>query len=351
MEPAGEPPVVVGAVERQGRRVAADIDGTTVWFESADVALVPSPEAFASAVLVAAAATGRAVQVVEPTTRRWQAGTAKILRTIDDWWGWHAPAPVSPSRRRRRRRPKVLATCFSGGADSFHVLRTATPAPSVAVTALGFDVSLSDTARCRSMENDVRAVGGALGVRSVVVRTNLLDHPLHQATDWSYTHGGPLAALGHLLSDDIGELLIAASHPVDFPRPWGSHWELDSCWSSDVTIRHTGEQRWRAEKLAVMRHDPVVQAHLRVCWEHATSEVNCGQCEKCVRTACDLLTYDGLQGFDRLPQADVLAARIDGLPPASTALIAYQRMLERSLPSDVRAAVERLVARSEGTTP
>lgn len=340
-------PVVIGPVRSEGSRVVADVDGTEVWFESDDAVLVASPEAFGSAFLLAAAAFGRPVQLTGPVTRRWRRGARRALRVADLWWGWTAPPPTPSLRRARRRADRDLAVglCFSGGADSLHALRATVPPPTVLVTVIGFDVDVDDVERAASLTADVRAVAAKTGTRSVIVRTDLRTHPLHRQTAWDRTHGGALAAVGHALAGELSTLCIAASHAYDRPHGHGSHWDLDPHWSSDVRIRHVGAERWRGEKLADLIDDPVANAHLRVCWEHRTAEVNCGRCEKCLRTAVDLLVAGGLDRFDRLPQVDVLPERLDALEHPGGSLIVFERELEHPLPEPVRRAVSDLVER------
>ncbi|MGI8938307.1 MAG: hypothetical protein ACR2JF_08875 [Iamia sp.] len=339
--------VAITDVRTDGARVVATVDGTDVWFASDDAALTPAPEVFGSAVAVAAAAHGRGLRLDAPVTDRWQQGTAQALDVVRVWWGWTAPAPVAPRPTRTvQHRSAVRGICFSAGADSFHALRFSSPPPTVLVTVLGYDVPLAEEGRAASMEADVRAVAAATGTRAVVVRTNLRDHPLHRTTDWGRTHGGALAAVGHALSGEISELAIAASYPRAHPEPWGSHWDLDPCWSSDVSIHHVGEDRWRSEKLADLSTDPVAQQHLRVCWEHRTGAVNCGWCEKCLRTACDLLVAGGLARFPRLPAAEDLPARLDALGQVGASAVVFAHLRDHDIPSELRAAVDGLLARS-----
>jgi hypothetical protein len=223
------------------------------------------------------------------------------------------------------------------------------------VTALGYDVPLADAPRCASMEEDVRAVAAATGTTAVVVRTNLREHPLHRTSRWDRTHGGALAALGHLLSGRVATLLLAASYPVEHLQPWGSHPDLDRHWSADVEVRHVGADRWRAQKLAELAGERLVADHLRVCWQHGTRDVNCGSCEKCVRTACDLLAAGGLDRFERLPSEDELPARLAALESAGGSAVVFERLLDGPgsdrLPPAVRTQIERLLVRTRSSAP
>lgn len=335
----------MGTPRRDGDRVIAEVDGHPVWFESADRRLALVPEAWASSILLAAAAHGRALWIRPAVDRRWLDGAARVLDVAEEWWGWSAPVPRAHPRPWWQRPPSTrprgvgapvrrLGLCFSGGADSFDTLLRHERRVDTLVTAIGYDTKLEDEDRAASMERSVRAVGRALDREVVVIRTNLLDHPLHRATDWSWTHGGPMAALGHLLTGHLAELVISASYPRALPAPWGSRWDLDPHWSASVRIAHAGEDRWRSEKLAGLAGEPIVQRHLRVCWEHRTPDENCGHCEKCLRTAVALLASGGLEHFTGMPQRDVLADRLRQLELPGAAQVSLGNLLAAGLPAD-----------------
>ena len=64
----------------------------------------------------------------------------------------------------------------------------------------------------------------------------------------------------------------------------------------------------RAGKLEMMADSPLVQKHLRVCFSipefdpHTGSIINCGECEKCVRTLVGLIILGKLEKFTAFPR-------------------------------------------------
>ncbi|MDR7443541.1 MAG: hypothetical protein QN208_02900, partial [Armatimonadota bacterium] len=97
-----------------------------------------------------------------------------------------------------------------------------------------------------------------------------------------------------------GRLLIAATHHQSVPRPHGSHPELDSRvrWA-EVNVVHDSNDLSRYEKIQKVLKpyfDPKPgKPALRVCLaEDPGPFLNCGRCEKCVRTIVALL----LAGMD-----------------------------------------------------
>ncbi len=94
-------------------------------------------------------------------------------------------------------------------------------------------------------------------------------------------------------------------------EPYGSHVALDHHLSSDqLQVMNAGSTMSRAEKLDMIAGMPEVQNNLRVCFKPLKFDpvsggvVNCGNCEKCVRTMVGLLITDKLKSFTTFPKLD-----------------------------------------------
>ena len=338
----------------------ADVDGSPLWFRSGSP-LRPSVEAFASAALPSSLLTDRPLELDRPVSATWLTGARAIGDVMHEWWGFHrvdpAVAAIVPDDDAAQRAPAAapaaaptrrVALCFSGGVDSFHALLTE-PGVSVLVSALGFDIPLADRTRWRAWRRSLDAIGRNTGVRVVTVATNVRTHPFASLAPWPMSHGGALAALGHLLTPGVDELLVSASYPRAMPDArWGSHWRLDHHWSSgSLRVRHVGADLWRAEKLAAIADHQLVRDHLRVCWELTSAGLNCGTCEKCVRTQLVLARLGCLDAFTVFPRRP-LGESIDRLPRLRNPDLAdvYAGFAADAAPP-VRAAVDRLLQRSE----
>lgn len=345
---------------RPGRPVVvADVDGSPLWFRSR-TPLRPAVEAFASAALPSSLLADRPLELVRPVSGTWLTGARAVGEVMHEWWGFHRPDPavagVVPDDAHGARHGArhgaphgaPTALCFSGGVDSFHALLTE-PDVSVLVSALGFDIPLHDRARWAAWRRSLDAVRRHTGLRVVTVASNVRTHPFTSQAPWPMSHGAALAALGHVLAPAIGELLVSASYPRALPDArWGSHWRLDHHWSSGaLRVRHVGAELWRAEKLAAIADHPLVRGHLRVCWELTTPDLNCGTCEKCLRTQLVLARLGVLDAFTVFPSRP-LGESIDRLPrlrnPDLTEV--YAGFAADAAPP-VRAAVHRLLQRSE----
>ena len=334
-------------------RASASVDGAEAWFESEDIPLGPSSEAFASAFLLAAADARRRLAVSEPVAADWAGGAAQVLETAHRWWGYPRLWPrldTRPVASGPQRGGESRGLCFTGGVDSFFSLLVCGGPIQCLIHAHGFDVRLEDEHRAAGMAARFREIAEATSTRLVTIRTNLRTHPAFAPVPWPRTHGGALAALGHLCAGTIDTLVISSSGTYAAPKPWGSHWELDPCWSgAGLSIEHVGAEYSRNAKLRLIAHSPLVRRHLHVCWEHRDDRLNCSRCEKCLRTRSVLAGLGVLQDFAVLDGPETLAADLDALP-CVTVPSRWRRYREAladgGLSRDVSRAIERLLVRS-----
>jgi hypothetical protein len=352
------PPVRISSLQSSSglgvHRATLKVAGEEVWFESPDLSLANSVEAIGAAFLIPAATAGRRLVFPSPPDDVWLSNARQAQRVAAEWWGYGCAIPSGPSAPISLARPDAArrtALCFTGGVDSFYSLLRGDHRVDHLMFVHGYDMELADTNRAQAMEASLRAVAAAWGQHAILVRTNLRTHRLFRRANWEHAHGGALAAVGHLLSDHVNQLLISASYPRVFDRPWGSHWALDPWWSSSrLTVTHVGAEKWRAEKLVAIMNEPLVRQHLRVCWENRSPTGNCGQCEKCLRTMLVLDGHGCLGEFPVFPAAS-LAANLDQLPSLKPDLIrVYAGFLELALSASVRSALTGLLIRS-GSQP
>lgn len=120
-------------------------------------------------------------------------------------------------------------------------------------------------------------------------------------------HGAALAAVGHFVGARCSTLSIASSHNLANLIPWGSSPWLDPFYSSaEVTIRHDGIRFTRLDKIRLVARTETLLPHVRVC-SRAPDGLNCGRCEKCVRTMLELVALGKLQEAP-FPDRDVTPA-------------------------------------------
>jgi hypothetical protein len=273
----------------------------------------PSPEAFMLACFPLAALHGeRRVAIDAPVCLRLIEG----LHTVHSWWRkWQLvpfAMPLIEARGRARRaagQPRSLGF-FSGGVDSLHMLlrnrklwERGDPAYiQEALVIHGFDIGK----RKRLPEEDhfamamtrLAPVAAAMDLRLLACSTNLR-HLRTRPGAWSTLHhGAALAAVAHAATRDPAQVFVAATFDVAHMAPWGSHPLLDPQYSSQrVALIHEGSRFSRLAKVREVALSPVGLAGLRVCPANVAGRLNCGECEKCLRTRLELLAA----GIDESP--------------------------------------------------
>ena len=335
--------------EHQGiSRVTAVVNGEPVWFESAEVQLQPSAEALASAFLVPAAHYGVPLRIHAPLSRLWQENVENILSVLHEWWDYPTFLKITADGESElpQRKPST-AQCFSGGVDSFYSLLRGRRQTQYLVCVHGYDMSYRDPLRMRKFRPSLDAVAEAVNRRAVVVRTNLRKHHVFSSVPWIRTHGGALAALGHLLSPTIGSLVIPSTYAGDDPHPCGSHWRIDPLLSAEnMQIIHDDAKAFRLEKLKFLDREPLVQRHLRVCWENRTVWGNCSRCDKCVLTMIVLASHGQLQHFPGFDRRTPLPVILDMMGPVDVDMRhRYQKLIDKGLPADIESAIVSLLKR------
>lgn len=354
--PTAGPAWAVRSRQVTDRRVEAEVDGIPVWVACDDVGLTDVPEAWGSAFALPSARAGYGLDFDVPVDPSWAVTAQQNIQTTASWWGG-TPQPTwtSPSHRLprwlHRRRPLAPGTglCFTGGVDSFFSLLRHEQRPTCLVYVVGFDVPVEDRERAERVIALVRDVARDQRTPALIVRTDLREHPRFASISWEHTHGAALAAIGHLLAGTISTLVIPPSYGVDRLVPWGSHPELDASWSvpGRLDVVHGDASGHRLDRVMAIAHDPLVHRHLRVCWQNVGSDLNCGSCEKCVRTMAMLAAAGTLDSCATFPGRAELPRRIDAmasLPPGTVPM--WQDLLEVGLRPEEQAAIEALVARS-----
>ncbi len=127
------------------------------------------------------------------------------------------------------------------------------------------------------------------GARLVPVYTNIR-HLCDERDLWLNSFfGAVLAAVAHSFSDRIDMMFIGSSYDIPNLHPCGSHPLLDPEYSSwRMRIRHRDYELTRLEKIRIVSRWDTAFNNFRVCLANVPDLLNCGKCEKCVRTRLEL---------------------------------------------------------------
>ena len=324
------------------------VDGRGIWFDSTDAALGEAPEAFGSPLLVPAMHAGRSLHMEGTTCETWTRNLRTLTDAVRGLWYPDAPRPHAVPERRIATPSRATALCFTAGVDAFYTYFDNPGRVDLLAYVVGYDVRLRQRRQAAEICRTIRAIAAETGGRAVVVRTNLRHHPLMKATPWMRSFGGAVAAVAHLLAGDVGRLLISGDG-LGFEHPEvGSRAGMDHLHgTATVAIEHTSASVTRLEKIRRIAMEPIVQRNLRVCWQNVMSRLNCGRCEKCVRTMLSLDTCGVLGRFPGFDRGRGLAAAIDSLPAVDEIVSPfYHDLLANGLSGATASGVRRLLARS-----
>jgi hypothetical protein len=343
----GEPRVEETAT---GRRVVARVNRAPITFEASDVPLRPSVEAFAGLLLLPALARGKVVRVEGELDARWLDGARRMASTFARWWGWPDRFPLRPEAVRDAAGPAGArrGLCFTGGVDSFLGLLSDPGRYDDLLFVHGYDIPLTDRARLDAFVPALEEVARAFGKQVLLLASDVRRHRTFTSVSWEQTHGAALAAAGHVLGRRLRRLTFGPSWMYTDLRPWGTHPETDPLWSSSALAIEAGEASLnRDARIRRIADHPLVQRHLRVCWENRAPTGNCSRCEKCVRTMVVLAGLGLLDRFEVFDRRVDLARAVDALPayPAGFGRV-WGPFLDLELPPALRAAVARLLERS-----
>ncbi len=304
-------------------RIAADVDGRTVWYESSDVEMQRRGEIFACAFLLPAMKSGRGLRIegvsISPL---WLANAKRLMKIFSEWWGYttveiscDSACPVVETIAAPH-----TGLFFTGGVDSFYSLLFPKEQIDDLVYVHGFDVGVNDQKRFEDTRLHLAQVATDTGRRLILLKTNLREHPLIREIDWTKAHGGALASAGYTLPG-IGRMIISASDSGRLIVPMGTHPETDPLWSNNqLVLVHQGTEASRIAKLEVIADHPLVMRHLRVCWKNVGRTSNCCRCEKCIRTMLILDSLGKLTSFEAFPSRRGLfwrACQISSITPSS----------------------------------
>ncbi|HBF43129.1 MAG TPA: hypothetical protein DDW42_05765 [Desulfobacteraceae bacterium] len=118
--------------------------------------------------------------------------------------------------------------------------------------------------------------------------------------------GAVLASVAHAFASRLELVFIASSYDIPNLVPCGSHPMLDPEYSSfDMRIRHRDLAMSRLEKLRLVAGWDVALQNIRVCLANVQDRLNCGKCEKCVRTMLGLLAIGALDKTAAFVEDDV----------------------------------------------
>jgi hypothetical protein len=335
-------PPRLGRAEDGRNELRITVDEAEVFFRAASP-LAETVDGAVCAFFLPALSAKRRLASAAPVDRTLRDNLEEAAGIAARFWGYSGPLPEAPLTDRVAA--GSTGVFFTGGVDSFYTLRTNLDRIRCLVNVHGFDIMLSDVDRFTRSNALLARVADLLSLEYVSVESNLRAHPVFNSTNWEVTHIAALASVAHALAPVLGRVYVGSS---DVPPPWGSHPSLDKLWSSAaVTLINDEIDVSRLDKVKVIADWPPVAMTLKVCWENRSAELNCGVCEKCVRTQAQFAVAGRLGDLQTFPPGD-LVQRIDALRWIKRSLFKQWGDIYDALEDQrLRRAIERLLRRSK----
>lgn len=276
-------------------------------------------------------------------------GLPSALAIIQYWCrdiaaGWTLPDIAAPIQALNAAQGRQTASFYSGGVDAtFTMLRNHDLIPYgnagriqyafiVYGLDLGFTVDLDERQAIETFLSNAAPDLKARDVIPVYIESNLRQLDPRKGFWGRAFNGFALSALAQLFPESIDQVLIGTTGERlsdSVQLPWGSHPILHGYLnSSAVHSRSPHVEYSRLQRLKLITCDSKARKNLRVCFKSNAKELNCGVCEKCVRTRLGLLltNSDPNQGFGGPPLSPELIATYDISSP--TGMMEHEELFE-----------------------
>jgi len=222
---------------------------------------------------------------------------------------------------RSPRTPERAGLFFSGGIDSFaslcsnHIDFPVEHPWRIKDGILVYGLELDDSAAFDCVVRSLSSVAQNIGITLIPIHTNV--YLLYRDEDagdnfkfWNDKFmGAALASVAHALAKGLTVVSIASARHLRDQVPHGSHPLVDTNYSSsDLRIRHDGLTLSRLARTKLVADSGELLDNIRVCNQYKLyrpGRLNCGRCEKCVRTMLALLVLGALNKTSAFPEDDV----------------------------------------------
>lgn len=299
--------------EKKGRVVAEE----ELWFRLDGSVLVPDDsdcDAYLLSIVMQAMQDGENIKIGGSVCKQL---LSNLVEYQHAWAKWrpnqYEIIDVDVEEERYGSQVSRDAVCaFSGGVDAtFSVWRHSQSryghrSQDIKICSLvhGFDIPLNDPEAFRNNLGRAKELLAELNIEVVPIATNFR---AVSKVNWEHSFSIAVVAALSNLKRLAGVCIVGSSRPYDsLVIPWGSSPITDHLLgSSEFVVIHDGASHSRTEKVAEIADWESGVQGLRVCWQGALKDANCGVCEKCVRTKLNFLA-NKLPIPECFPPSDIL---------------------------------------------
>ncbi len=257
-------------------------------------------------------------------------GLMTAMAWIRHWWYKTDQKMVkieAKTRATEKPKPPRAGVFFSGGIDALATLRAnrvyypLEHPGSIKDGLLVFGLEVIDPKKFEYVLNSLSILAQDADITLIPVYTNIRSlGPESGVEFWgdfwlNEFMGAAFASIAHVFSNRLSVVSINSCHDIPNIIPYSSHPLINPNYtSSDLRIRHEGITFSRFEKTKLVAGWDLALQHLRVCNRselYQPDMLNCGNCEKCIRTMLSLLALGVLEKTRAFPIHDINASLID----------------------------------------
>jgi len=306
-----------------------------------------------------------------PVCPRLCEGLSTAVKLLRSWFGPpRREVRIEPARGFRSplpARPARSALFFTGGVDSLHLLwrnkldypQTHSESFQDALAVFGFfgadrPDAAAPLASFAAAHAAFSEVAEDAGVRLIPIATNVTQ----LEPDFNFLAeeflSAALCSTAHLFSGGLSSISLASGRNVRLLIPRGTHPLLDPCFSTGaLDVRHVGIEFSRLDRLRELCQWDTAIRNLVVCLNSPPPPLlNCGRCEKCLRTMTALAAFGRLPDARQFPRHEVVPEMIESVD-VTPQVADYWRDLLGPLREkgcrDLADAVDRKLASAERT--
>lgn len=273
-----------------GLRIEADIwvgsEKFELYYQSDSTKIQPRAEAFISAtILIAMKQRINRIEIDEPVSRTFLSGIEEIQNVFQSWKPNYGRVEIQHAGfKEEESAGQKTGVFFSAGVDSYHSYLSNRNEIDALIYLDGFDIPLAHQGMRERMKTNIKKISDRFDLPAVIIETNARQFQEKFIT-WGFSHGSAIASAGHLLAGEFSRFLLASGGNPRAHKRYGVHPDLDSNWGSDrLHFEHDSYNVDRIEKCRFISQFQPVHDTLRVCLRSPESSLNCGVCEKCLRT-------------------------------------------------------------------
>ncbi len=285
--------ISIGTIQSSldGHRISALIqigaDEFEVFYQTPEAKLTPNPEAFLSLALIPAMKLKlERIEYEGEVNHRFVDGLKAIQQVFRSWKPNYGELDYSHLKIRENQvcPGGKTGVFFSAGVDSYYSFLRRKDEVDALINIDGFDIPLEQQSMRRRMKDNIRSIGEHFNKQVIFVETNARQFSERYAA-WTFSHGSVIAGVGHTLSPEFTTYYLASNGSPRNLRPSGVHPLLDPNWSSDCAEFHHAD--FGVDKIEEIKfsgqYDTFCET-LRICLRYPAKGLNCGRCEKCLRT-------------------------------------------------------------------